>query len=178
MLQSAAVASGRPLPRLVAVSKTKPAEAVQELYDAGHRHFGENYVQARLSTCVVAFAGRYASFSDNAGACGKVATSPCGYTLAFHRSAPVQQGQGACRWLPWAVGCRVGRLSETCSKARICSCRCRKSGATASVCTGKHRERCGAVPASAEPVPLTPLHSRSTLLGSLRRGALRTRRRP
>lgn len=32
-------------PRLVAVSKTKPAEAVREAYAAGHRVFGENYVQ-------------------------------------------------------------------------------------------------------------------------------------
>lgn len=32
-------------PRLVAVSKTKPVAAVQEAYDAGHRVFGENYVQ-------------------------------------------------------------------------------------------------------------------------------------
>mmetsp|Transcript_38121 Transcript_38121/g.75601 ORF Transcript_38121/g.75601 Transcript_38121/m.75601 type:complete len:245 (-) Transcript_38121:78-812(-) len=31
--------------RLVAVSKTKPVEALQEAYDAGQRHFGENYVQ-------------------------------------------------------------------------------------------------------------------------------------
>lgn len=30
---------------LVAVSKTKPAEAIRELYDLGHRDFGENYVQ-------------------------------------------------------------------------------------------------------------------------------------
>lgn len=35
-------------PRLVAVSKTKPAEAVREAYDAGHRVFGENYVQELL----------------------------------------------------------------------------------------------------------------------------------
>lgn len=35
------------LPRLVAVSKTKPAEAVREAYDAGHRAFGENYVQVK-----------------------------------------------------------------------------------------------------------------------------------
>ena len=33
------------LPRLVAVSKTKPASDVLEAYNAGHRHFGENYVQ-------------------------------------------------------------------------------------------------------------------------------------
>lgn len=32
-------------PRLVAVSKTKPKEMILEAYDAGHRHFGENYVQ-------------------------------------------------------------------------------------------------------------------------------------
>ena len=31
--------------RLVAVSKTKPIEAIRELYEAGHRDFGENYVQ-------------------------------------------------------------------------------------------------------------------------------------
>jgi len=31
--------------RLVAVSKTKPKEAVMEAYRAGHRVFGENYVQ-------------------------------------------------------------------------------------------------------------------------------------
>ena len=30
---------------LIAVSKTKPAEMIQELYDAGCRNFGENKVQ-------------------------------------------------------------------------------------------------------------------------------------
>ena len=30
---------------LVAVSKIKPPEAIRELYDMGHRDFGENYVQ-------------------------------------------------------------------------------------------------------------------------------------
>ena len=30
---------------LVAVSKTKPVEAIRELYDLGQREFGENYVQ-------------------------------------------------------------------------------------------------------------------------------------
>jgi len=33
---------------LVAVSKTKPLEAIKELYDLGHRDFGENYVQELL----------------------------------------------------------------------------------------------------------------------------------
>ncbi|XP_076048743.1 pyridoxal phosphate homeostasis protein [Oratosquilla oratoria] len=32
-------------PRLVAVSKTKPKEMIEEAYAAGQRHFGENYVQ-------------------------------------------------------------------------------------------------------------------------------------
>lgn len=32
-------------PRLVAVSKTKPKEMILELYEEGHRSFGENYVQ-------------------------------------------------------------------------------------------------------------------------------------
>lgn len=38
-------ALGRTPPNLVAVSKYKPAEDIQVLYDLGHRHFGENYVQ-------------------------------------------------------------------------------------------------------------------------------------
>lgn len=32
-------------PTLVAVSKYKPATDIQACYDAGHRHYGENYVQ-------------------------------------------------------------------------------------------------------------------------------------
>jgi PLP dependent protein len=45
-VSAASAKSGRlRMPRLVAVSKTKPADAVREAYAAGHRHFGENYVQ-------------------------------------------------------------------------------------------------------------------------------------
>uniref|UniRef100_A0A383WD70 Alanine racemase N-terminal domain-containing protein n=1 Tax=Tetradesmus obliquus TaxID=3088 RepID=A0A383WD70_TETOB len=48
-IDSAVKRSGRTQPvRLVAVSKTKPAGAIQEAYDAGHRDFGENYVQELL----------------------------------------------------------------------------------------------------------------------------------
>lgn len=36
--------SQRPV-RLVAVSKTKPSAMVRDVYNCGHRHFGENYVQ-------------------------------------------------------------------------------------------------------------------------------------
>ncbi|EFA09643.1 Proline synthase co-transcribed bacterial homolog protein-like Protein [Tribolium castaneum] len=32
-------------PRLVAVTKTKPVELIVQAYEAGQRHFGENYVQ-------------------------------------------------------------------------------------------------------------------------------------
>ncbi|XP_075477660.1 uncharacterized protein LOC142518737 [Primulina tabacum] len=31
--------------RVVAMSKTKPVPLIRQVYDAGHRHFGENYVQ-------------------------------------------------------------------------------------------------------------------------------------
>ena len=46
-VQLAAMKAGRlsDSVRLVPVSKTKPAEAIQQLYDAGYRSFGENYFQ-------------------------------------------------------------------------------------------------------------------------------------
>lgn len=44
-LENAASDAGRPVPRLLAVSKTQPAEAVAALAAAGQRAFGENYVQ-------------------------------------------------------------------------------------------------------------------------------------
>jgi PLP dependent protein len=44
-LENAAQAAGRPIPRLLAVSKTQPADAVSALADLGQRAFGENYVQ-------------------------------------------------------------------------------------------------------------------------------------
>lgn len=39
--------------RIVAVSKLKPAENIKALYDAGHRHFGENYVQELMEKAKV-----------------------------------------------------------------------------------------------------------------------------
>ena len=33
---------------MVAVGKWKPVELLKEAYDAGHRDFGENYVQVRV----------------------------------------------------------------------------------------------------------------------------------
>uniref|UniRef100_A0A7E4V2A5 Pyridoxal phosphate homeostasis protein n=1 Tax=Panagrellus redivivus TaxID=6233 RepID=A0A7E4V2A5_PANRE len=44
-----AAALGRSTPRLVAVSKTFPAEAISEAYKQGQRHFGENYIQELIS---------------------------------------------------------------------------------------------------------------------------------
>ena len=44
-LDAAASAAQRPVPRLLAVSKTQAATAVAELAAAGQRAFGENYVQ-------------------------------------------------------------------------------------------------------------------------------------
>src|SRR5687768_4306791 len=38
---------------LVAVSKTKPVSDIKELYDLGHRDFGENYVQELVEKQVV-----------------------------------------------------------------------------------------------------------------------------
>ena len=53
-MQTAAARSNRDRPvRLVAVSKTKPASALQEAYDAGQRDFGENYVQEILDKAPV-----------------------------------------------------------------------------------------------------------------------------
>jgi len=46
-IERAALACGRPADcvKLVAVSKTKPPEAIREAYAAGQRAFGENYAQ-------------------------------------------------------------------------------------------------------------------------------------
>jgi hypothetical protein len=48
-LDNAASAAGRPIPRLLAVSKTQPAAAVAALADWGQRAFGENYVQEAIA---------------------------------------------------------------------------------------------------------------------------------
>ncbi|MBK0025261.1 YggS family pyridoxal phosphate-dependent enzyme [Stenotrophomonas sp. S48] len=48
-LHNAAEAAGRPPPRLLAVSKTQPAQAVAALAAQGQQSFGENYVQEALA---------------------------------------------------------------------------------------------------------------------------------
>ncbi|XP_078428507.1 uncharacterized protein LOC144700830 [Wolffia australiana] len=49
-VQQVAERAGRPAEsvRVVGVSKTKPVSLIQQVYDAGHRVFGENYVQEIL----------------------------------------------------------------------------------------------------------------------------------
>jgi len=49
---AAGAAAGHPA-RLVAVSKTKPAGQVEVCYEAGQRHFGENYVQELVDKAAV-----------------------------------------------------------------------------------------------------------------------------
>ena len=44
-LNAAAVAAGRPMPQLLAVSKTRTVDEVAQLHSLGQRAFGENYVQ-------------------------------------------------------------------------------------------------------------------------------------
>ncbi|WP_040259555.1 YggS family pyridoxal phosphate-dependent enzyme [Pseudomonas massiliensis] len=50
-IRSATLAAGRPenAVNLLAVSKTKPADAIREAHAAGQRHFGENYLQEALA---------------------------------------------------------------------------------------------------------------------------------
>jgi len=48
-MDNAARTAGRPSPRLLAVSKLQPADAVAALAAAGQRAFGENYVQEALA---------------------------------------------------------------------------------------------------------------------------------
>lgn len=48
-IENASREAGRPLPRLLAVSKTQSASAIAELAGHGQRAFGENYVQEAAS---------------------------------------------------------------------------------------------------------------------------------
>lgn len=51
-MENAAAGAERPSPRLLAVSKTQPAEAIAVLAGFGQRAFGENYVQEALAKIV------------------------------------------------------------------------------------------------------------------------------
>ncbi|KAK8853349.1 YggS family pyridoxal phosphate enzyme [Kwoniella newhampshirensis] len=45
--------AGSSKPRLVPISKIKPASDIKALYDAGYRHFGENYIQEMVDKAAV-----------------------------------------------------------------------------------------------------------------------------
>ena len=57
-IETAAGMAGRPKPRLLAVSKTQPADAIAGLAALGQRAFGENYVQeATMKQAALALLG-------------------------------------------------------------------------------------------------------------------------
>jgi hypothetical protein len=91
--------------RVVAVGKTKPVSLLQQLYDAGHRCFGENYVQEFItkapqvssrSNCICLCCGN-GWLTDLLLFCRPSAAS-WRYPVAFRRALAEQQGQIACRY--------------------------------------------------------------------------------
>lgn len=95
--------------RVVAVSKTKPVSLIRQIYDAGHRCFGENYVQEFIDKAPQVFLSlsnprsisqflyfaesyRYASSRFNLmfSASGR-------YRVAFRGTSTEQQGQNFTR---------------------------------------------------------------------------------
>lgn len=51
--QASSSTSGSSVARLVPISKIKPASDIKALYDAGYRHFGENYIQEMVDKAEV-----------------------------------------------------------------------------------------------------------------------------
>ena len=49
IIRESKLAGQKRTPRLVAVSKTFPSEAIVAAYNEGQRHFGENYIQELIS---------------------------------------------------------------------------------------------------------------------------------
>ena len=83
---------GGPKPRLVAVSKYKPAADITGCYEAGHRDFGENYVQELTEK-----ASQVRFDSIVIGVLDTCLTASCvpaaaRHPMAFHRHAAVEQG--------------------------------------------------------------------------------------
>lgn len=58
--------SNREPARLVPISKIKPASDIQALYDAGYRHFGENYIQELADKAEVVSPDASPAFSNAA----------------------------------------------------------------------------------------------------------------
>jgi hypothetical protein len=89
--------------RVVAVGKTKPVSLLQQLYDAGHRCFGENYVQEFITKAPQVSPGKNllccgnGCLTDLLLFCRPSAASGR-YPVAFRRAPAEQQGQIACRY--------------------------------------------------------------------------------
>ncbi|HEY5805595.1 MAG TPA: YggS family pyridoxal phosphate-dependent enzyme [Lysobacter sp.] len=85
-LENAAAACGRPVPRLLAVSKTQDATAVAELAAAGQCAFGENYVQET--------AGKQAALAGLlVGGVGLDGPGPAGAALEWHLIGHLQSNK-------------------------------------------------------------------------------------
>lgn len=176
-LQSAALTSGRPLPRLVAVSKTKPAEAVQELYDAGHRHFGENYVQAStfVENCI-----RWPRLRHLLWSCRSLWKSHRVSLRIYAGISSVSSSLIRQRHLS-LVALGYGPLSRSTRRNSLRSLNLQpleQDEQSHCECLYRQAPESDAGPSLYLPSLRRSPFSRSTLLGSLRRGAWRTRQRP
>jgi len=97
---AAAAAAAAPACRLVAVSKTQPASALLGAFAAGHRHFGENYVQELVAKNADA-AIRRAEEEDAEAAGGAGGGAGGGGGAAFDGDGPAAYsggGRGPVRW--------------------------------------------------------------------------------
>jgi len=85
------VAGRDPQPTFLAVSKFKPTTDIRACYDAGHRDFGENYVQELVE--------KVPQVSYRLPRCPEDIKPPLSrsvaarYPLAFHWNPPVEQGE-------------------------------------------------------------------------------------
>ena len=135
--------SPRQPPRLVAVSKTKPVEALKEAYDAGQRVFGENYVQARSAPRVVGAGG---------GVGGERACAGCALGGGWQRAAP---------WKSAGL-----REEERARRPRPPACLPDEPAAAASACIVR-----AAASRASSPAPLYPPHPLAASAGDPRKGA-------
>ena len=81
------------------MSKLKPASDIQALYDAGHRHFGENYIQELVDKAAQASRSPW----KLEGRADMLAAA--GYRMALYRCSAKQQGQALSLYvlIPFAV---------------------------------------------------------------------------
>lgn len=66
--------SGSTPARLVPISKIKPASDIKALYDAGYRHFGENYIQELVDKAEVVSQLAQVMLAKVNGSCPRIST--------------------------------------------------------------------------------------------------------